>query len=167
MRRWQALVQQPFHHASIAAPLRQSLRLGDDGGWLWWIAYCPFFSGQESPRTRRSSTISPNSCGPSLVILGRFPPQLGPRVYYSEWTGASRSFGPTLPIKKKKKRKKKKKEEEEEDRSSKLIISVKQTFDGGRSKSFHHFFDCIIYERELMCLVRFKLICIYHKRLAM
>ena len=53
-------------------------------GWLQWIAYCPFFSGQELPRTRRSSAISPSSCGPSLVILGRFPPQLGPWAYYSK-----------------------------------------------------------------------------------
>ena len=66
--------------------------------WLRWIAYCPFFSGQELPRTRRSSTISPSSCGPSLVILGRFPPRLGPWAYYSEWAGAPRSFGPTGPI---------------------------------------------------------------------
>ena len=41
-------------------------------GWLRWIAYYPFFSGQESPRTRCSSAISPSSCGPSLVILGHF-----------------------------------------------------------------------------------------------
>ena len=47
-------------------------------GWLRWIAYCPFFSGQELPRTRRSSAISPSSCGPSLVIFGRFPPRLSP-----------------------------------------------------------------------------------------
>ena len=65
-------------------------------GWLRWIAYCPFFSRQESPRTRRSSAISPSSCGPSLVILGRFPARLGPRAYYSEWAGAPRSFGPTV-----------------------------------------------------------------------
>ena len=65
-------------------------------GWLWWIAYCPFFSGQELPRAHRSSAISPSSCGPSLVIFGRFPPQLGPQAYYSEWAGTPRSFGPTI-----------------------------------------------------------------------
>ena len=65
-------------------------------GWLRWIAYCPFFSGQELPRTRRSSAISLSSCGPSFVILGHYPPLLGPRAYYSEWAGAPRSFGPTV-----------------------------------------------------------------------
>ena len=65
-------------------------------GWLRWIAYCPFFSRQESPRTRRSSAISPSSCGPSLVILERFPPRLGTRAYYSKWVEAPRSFGPTI-----------------------------------------------------------------------
>ena len=65
-------------------------------GWLRWIAYCPFFSGQELPRTCHSSAISPSSCRPSLVIIGRFPPRLGPRAYYSEWAGAPRSFGPTI-----------------------------------------------------------------------
>ena len=67
-------------------------------GWLRWIAYYPFFSRQELRRTRRSSAISPSSCGPSLVILGRFPPRLGPQAYYSEWARAPRSFGPTLTI---------------------------------------------------------------------
>ena len=50
------------------------------GGWrgrLRWMAYCPFFSGHQLPWTRHSSTISPSSCGPSLVILERFPPRLG------------------------------------------------------------------------------------------
>ena len=36
-------------------------------GWLRWIAYCPFFSGQELPRTCRSLAIFLTSCGPSLV----------------------------------------------------------------------------------------------------
>ena len=47
-------------------------------GWLRWIAYCPFFLGHQQPRTRRSSAICPSSCGPSLVILERFPPWLSP-----------------------------------------------------------------------------------------
>ena len=47
-------------------------------GWLWWIAYRPFFSGHQLPRTRRSSAICPSSCGPSLVIFGCFPPRLSP-----------------------------------------------------------------------------------------
>ena len=47
-------------------------------GWLRWIAYCPFFSGHQLPRTRCSSAIFPSSCGPSLVILGHFSPRLGP-----------------------------------------------------------------------------------------
>ena len=81
-----------------SCPSTLVLLFGRWRGWLWWIAYCPFFSGQELPRTRRSSAISPSSCGPSLVILGRFPPRLGPRAYYSEWTGAPRSFGPTVII---------------------------------------------------------------------
>ena len=39
----------------------------------------PFpFHDTSSPRTWRSSAIPPNSFGPSLVILGRFPPRPGP-----------------------------------------------------------------------------------------
>ena len=49
-------------------------------------------------RTWCSSTISPSSFGPSLVILGRFPPRLGRWAYYSKWAGAPRSFGPTGTI---------------------------------------------------------------------
>ena len=67
-------------------------------GWLRWIAYCPFFSGHQLPRTCRSSAISPSSYGPSLVILGRFPPRLVPWAYYSIWARAHRSFGPTSVI---------------------------------------------------------------------
>ena len=60
------------------------------------MAYCPFFSGHQLPRTWRSSAISPSSCGPSLVILGCFPPQLGPWAYYSKWARGPRSFGLTI-----------------------------------------------------------------------
>ena len=71
---------------------------GDDGKGCdgWRIA----LSSQDtsSPRTWRSSAISPSSFGPSLVILGRFPPQLGPWAYYSKWAGTPRSFGPTWSI---------------------------------------------------------------------
>ena len=69
---------------------------GDDGEGCggWRIA----LSSQEisSPRTWRSLVISPSSFGPSLVILGRFPPRLGPWAYYSKWAGAPKSFGPTI-----------------------------------------------------------------------
>ena len=51
---------------------------GDDGEGCggWRIA----ISSQDTslPRTSRSSTISPNSFGPFLVILGRFPPRPRP-----------------------------------------------------------------------------------------
>ena len=69
---------------------------GDDeegcGGWR--IA----LSSQDTslPRTWRSSAISPSSFRSSLVILGPFPPRLGPWAYYSKWVGAPRSFGPTI-----------------------------------------------------------------------
>ena len=60
------------------------------------MSYCPFFSGNQLLRTCRSSAISPNSCGPSLIILERSPSRLGPWAYYSKWARASRSFGPTI-----------------------------------------------------------------------
>ena len=47
-------------------------------------------------RIGRSSTLPPSSFGPSLVILGCFPPQLGPWAYYPKWAGVPRSFGPTI-----------------------------------------------------------------------
>ena len=59
------------------------------------MAYCPFLSGHQLPRTWRSSAISPSSFVPFLVILRRFPPRLGPWAYYSKWAGVPRSFGPT------------------------------------------------------------------------
>ena len=62
------------------------------------MAYCLFFSRHQLPRTCRSLAISPSSCGPSLVVLGLFPPRLGPWAYYSKWAGAPRSFGPILVI---------------------------------------------------------------------
>ena len=69
---------------------------GDDGEGCggWHIALSS--QGTSSPRTWCSSAISPSSFGPSLVILGRFPPQLGPWAYYPKWVEVSRSFGPTL-----------------------------------------------------------------------
>ena len=71
---------------------------GDDGEGCggWRIA----LSSQDtsSPRTWHSSAISPSSFGPSLVILGCFPSRLGPWAYYSKWTEAPRSFGPTICI---------------------------------------------------------------------
>ena len=71
---------------------------GDDGEDCggWRIA----LSSQDTslPRTWRSLTISPSSFEPSLAILWRFPPRLGPRAYYSKWAGAPRSFGPTQTI---------------------------------------------------------------------
>ena len=69
---------------------------GNDGEGCggWRIA----LSSQDtsSPRTWRSSAISPNSFGPSLVILGCFPPRLGSWAYYSKWAGTPRSFSPTI-----------------------------------------------------------------------
>ena len=44
------------------------------GGWCIALS----FHGNSLPRTWRSSAISPNSFGPSLVILGRFPPRPRP-----------------------------------------------------------------------------------------
>ena len=69
---------------------------GDDGEGCggWRIA----LSSQDTslPRTWCFSVISPSSFRPSLVILGRFPPRLGPWAYYSQWAGAPKSFGPTI-----------------------------------------------------------------------
>ena len=50
------------------------------GGW------CVALSSQDtsSPRTWRFSTISPSVLRPSLVVLGRFPSQLGPWAYFSK-----------------------------------------------------------------------------------
>ena len=48
-----------------------------------------------SPRTCCSSAISSSSFGPSLVILGRFPPRLGPWAYYLKWIEVPRFFGLT------------------------------------------------------------------------
>ena len=51
---------------------------GNDGEGCcgWCIALS--FHDTSLPRTWQSSTISPNSFGPSLVILGRFPPRPEP-----------------------------------------------------------------------------------------
>ena len=71
---------------------------GDDGegcgGWCTALSS----QGTGSPRTWCSSTISPSSFGPSLVIFGRFPPQLSPWAYYPKWARVPRSFGPTIYI---------------------------------------------------------------------
>ena len=68
---------------------------GDDreGCSGWRIA----LSSQDtnSPRTWRSSAISPSSFEPFFVILGCFSPRLGIWAYYSKWAGAPRSFDPT------------------------------------------------------------------------
>ena len=69
---------------------------GDDGegcgGWRTNLSS----QDTNSPRTCCSSTISSSSFEPSLVILRRFPPRLGPQAYYSKWAGVPRSFGPTI-----------------------------------------------------------------------
>ena len=64
------------------------------GGW------CVALSSQDtsSSRTWRSSAISPSSLGPSLVVLGRFPPRLGPWAYFLKWAKAPKSFGPTYTM---------------------------------------------------------------------
>ena len=56
------------------------------------------FHDTSSPRTGRPSAMSPSSFGPSLVILGRFPPRPGPLGLILKWAGAPRSFGPTYII---------------------------------------------------------------------
>ena len=61
------------------------------GGWRTALSS----QGTNSPRTWWSSAISSSSFSSSLVILGRFPPRLGPWAYYSKWAGVPRSFGPT------------------------------------------------------------------------
>ena len=61
------------------------------GGWRTALSS----QDTSSPRTWRSSAISPNSFGPSLIVLRRLPPRLGPWAYYSKWVRAPRSFGPT------------------------------------------------------------------------
>ena len=67
---------------------------GDDGegcgGWRTALSS----QGTSTPRTWYSSAIYPSSFRPSLVILGHFPPRLGPWVYYSKLAGVPRSFGP-------------------------------------------------------------------------
>ena len=69
---------------------------GNDGeGCGGWCIALPFH-GTSSPRTWRSSAISPNSFGPSLIILGRFPPWPGPLGLIFEMGRAPRSFGPTI-----------------------------------------------------------------------
>ena len=71
---------------------------GDDGegcgGWRTALSS----QGTSSPRTWYSSAISPSSFGPSLIILGHFPPQLSLWAYYSKWARVPRSFGPTHAI---------------------------------------------------------------------
>ena len=69
---------------------------GDDGEGCgrWRTALSS--QGTGSLRTWCSSAISPSSFGPSLVILGRFSPQLGPWAYHSKWARVLRSFGPTI-----------------------------------------------------------------------
>ena len=87
------MVLSPYSHSypPTLIPL-----FGDDGeGFGEW---CTAVSSQgtSSPRTWCSSAISPSSFGPSLVILGCFPPRLGPWAYYPKWAGVPRSFGPTI-----------------------------------------------------------------------
>ena len=71
----------PYSHSCppTLAPL-----FGDDGegcrGWRTVLSS----QGTSPPWTWCSSAISPISFGPSLVILGHFPPQLGPWAYYSK-----------------------------------------------------------------------------------
>ena len=62
------------------------------------MAYCPFFSGYQfaEDMTFLGNFSYPSSFGPSLVMLKRFPPWLGPWAYYSKLAEAPRSFGPTI-----------------------------------------------------------------------
>ena len=70
---------------------------GDDGegcgGWRTVLSS----QGTSTPRTWCSSAISLSSFGPFLVILGRFPPRLGPWAYHSKWARVPKSFDPTRP----------------------------------------------------------------------
>ena len=84
------IARSPCSH-SCPPTLVPSFREGC-GGWRITLSS----QDTSSPRTWRSSAISPSSFGPSLVIFGRFSPRLGPWAYYSKWAGAPRSFGPTL-----------------------------------------------------------------------
>ena len=59
------------------------------------MAYCPFFAGHQ---VAEDMTVLGDCIRPSLVILGHFPPRLGPWAYYSKWAGAPRSFGPTIAL---------------------------------------------------------------------
>ena len=69
---------------------------GDDGegcsGWRTTLSS----QGTGLSRTWCSLAISPSSFGPSLVILGRFSPRLGPCTYHSKWAGVPKSFCPTI-----------------------------------------------------------------------
>ena len=65
----------PCSH-SYPPTLVPSFENDGEGCCGWCIALS--FHDTNSPRTWRSSAISPNSFGPSLVIFERFPPWPGP-----------------------------------------------------------------------------------------
>ena len=67
-----------FSPCSHSCPPTLVLSFGNDGEGCFGWCIALSFHDTNSPRTWRSSAIPPNSFGPSLVILGRFPPQLGP-----------------------------------------------------------------------------------------
>ena len=82
----------PCSH-SCPPTLVPSFENDGEGCCGWCIALS--FHDTSSPRTWRSLAISPNSFGPSLVILERFPPRLGPWAYHSKWAWVPKYFGPT------------------------------------------------------------------------
>ena len=85
-----------FSPCSHSYPPMLVTLFGDDGegcgGWRTALSS----QDTSSPRTCCSSAICPSSFEPSLVILRRFPPRLGPWAYYSKWAGVPRSFDPTI-----------------------------------------------------------------------
>ena len=79
---------------SHSCPLTLVPSFGNDGKGCcgWCIALS--FHDTSSPRTWQSSMISPNSFGPSLVILERCPPQLGPLGLIFEMGGGTQILWP-------------------------------------------------------------------------
>ena len=89
------MVLLPYSHS--CPPMLVPLLRDDGEGYGGWRTALSS-QGTSSPRTWCSSAISPSSFGPSLIILGRFSPRLGPWAYHSKWVGVLRSFGPTVLI---------------------------------------------------------------------
>ena len=87
------MVLSPCSH-SCPPMLVPLFRDDGEGGGGWRTALSS--QGTNTPRTWCSSAISLSSFGPSLVILGRFPPRLGPWAYHLKWAGVPKFFGPII-----------------------------------------------------------------------